>query len=120
MPRSVRPPPPLKKDQLNPSEAERVRLALRSYGAAACARRAGVGPSTVLAAAVGLPVCASGWCHRERAIKRSTHTRGREKKAKQMKEEPKHRLTEPDSIDMAGAVLTTAQAKCACCLSLRV
>jgi len=37
-----------------------------------------------------------------------------------MKEEPKHRLTEPDSIDMAGAVLTTAQAKCACCLSLRV
>jgi len=69
MSRSERPPPPLKKDWLDPAEAERVRLALRAHGAAACARRAGVGPGTVLAAAVGLPVHTSLLrCVRERLV----------------------------------------------------
>ena len=37
-----------------------------------------------------------------------------------MQNGPQHRFTERDSIDMAGAVATTVQVKCACCLSHRV
>jgi len=37
-----------------------------------------------------------------------------------MKDELKHRIAEPKSIDCGGAIMTTAQIKCSCCLSTHV
>jgi hypothetical protein len=33
---------------------------------------------------------------------------------------PEHRITVPESLDVSGAVMTTVQIKCACCLSTHV
>jgi len=44
------------RDQLDPDDAAHLRLTLKCYGVAPCARHAKVGPFVVLAAAAGLPI----------------------------------------------------------------
>jgi len=58
-----------------------------------------------------------------RAAKRASKAPGaksRQTEETKMNKAPEHRISPPESIDVLGAVLTTAQVKCACCLSTRV